>query len=153
MRLILDVSLTLALFLTFTPAAYAEDPTEGPPNPVAVKMDHLGNPGVWIPEAKAKALFADAEETISLRLQIAEMDALLATREARILNLKGMIADSQAITEKAKLIMGDALTMQRDAEIRVNKWYRHPVLWLTVGVVVTVLIQVGGAKVMDAVLD
>jgi hypothetical protein len=104
----------------------------------AVPLVMNGIDGVWMPRDLANKVAADVESVPLLKKKIEDLELLAAIRSERFENAK--LGLEIAETGKKLALEKATLDEQRriDAEEKLKAWYRHPILWLGVGIVIAV---------------
>jgi len=113
-------------------------------------MVHGGLEGVWYPLDMARAFQADAEELVERRFQIEDLKKRLAIKDLRIGAYKEALGFEMQAMEKALSALQASEERAQTAEARQDAWYRSPALWVTVGVVLTVVVEVAAVKTFTA---
>jgi len=146
------VSTSFILALVVSPPAYAAEDTTR-----AFELKVQGVDGVWFPAGMAKEIQADVEELRRLRPVLADQERLLGHRlerlevkDARILQVKEALDLSMQAEERTKSVVEAAVRGQRQAEEDLDAWHRSPALWVGVGVVATVLLEVAALALFNA---
>lgn len=124
----------------------------------SVSLEYKGQDGIWFPDEMANKILADVE-TIPLLKEKIELSA-------------GALSDSEAIVERLRLMSevernysdglyrsAESALQAYDQAIEENERLRqlkspvwkHPAVWFTVGVVVSVGLTVGAVQVVRAV--
>jgi hypothetical protein len=100
-------------------------------------LEHEGAMGIWfelevarcmLGRLSALPLYAQRVSLLAQRLQLSDERHQLMQRQVELAN--------QA-TEAAEGALEAAVRGRRQAEEERDAWYRHPLLWVVVGVVVT----------------
>lgn len=145
-------------FLFLAPPLEAQEPLE---KSESVELRYRGADGVWFPVEMADEIFTDLEkyELVLTELQVTR--DLVRTKDAQLEKRFQRIEDLQLAVDLSKTIeikMQETLAMSEDSRRRTeedlkkaleskNAWYRHPVLWVGVGIVLTVVAEVVFIKV------
>jgi len=133
--------------------AVAQEDAGPPAPPQAVELEHDGHEGVWMPLEMSQQVLADAQELRERHLQIEDLKLQLSIKDDRIEAVKEALAYEKQAGDKALEAVELAEESRLRAEERLNKWYRHPVLWFTVGAVVIVFAEIGTYKLLQAATD
>lgn len=136
------VFIFLAVFLA-TPVVYAQEPE-------STVLDYKGKPGFWIPDATFTKMLQDLEELPLLRQKVELLELKVKQSEELALALKAELQVTEQISAKWKLAFDEQMKVtveQRDHYEELlaqeKKWYRSPVLWFSVGVVLTTALAIG----------
>jgi len=130
---------------------------------VSITMKRRGKEGVWFPVKMADAILSDlnryeinVKELGLQKRKIQFLETQLDVKSLRILDLHKAIGMSEALEEKMQETIDlseDSRQRAEEATRRVeaekNAWYRHPVVWMGVGVIVTVV----GGVIINKVVD
>ncbi|HUX79421.1 MAG TPA: hypothetical protein VMW10_06735 [Alphaproteobacteria bacterium] len=117
----------------------------------SVALVHRGKNGIWFPIAMANDILSELKHcdlsAIEFHLQEEKLhllDSQLKLKDRRIQDLYSAISLSKKLEDKMQATIDLAESSRhrsdeaaRRAEEAKNAWYRHPVLWLGVGVVLT----------------
>jgi len=121
-----------------------------------VAMEHNGKPGVWVPLETSQKMQADIEEFLKIKERTSLLETRLELRADTISGLKTMLEISKQIEENANTTAITALKAQEAAIAEAakiknskNPWWKHPALWTTIGVVLTVGLEVAAVKVIQ----
>jgi hypothetical protein len=97
-----------------------------------------GIDGVWMPLDIANKAASDAEMVPLLQKKIAELELLASIRNERFLNTK----DGLELAEVDRHIAIESASLEEArriaAEEKLKSWYRHPLLWFSLGLVIAV---------------
>ncbi len=119
----------------------------------SLKLKYEGQDGNWFPREMAQQILADVKIVPLLKLEVGELKLKLELKDERILALKDAVTHAET-AEKRAVDSFEAAIHERDIAIaEVKKWYRHPALWISVGIVTTVLIQIVAVKSFQAISD
>jgi hypothetical protein len=116
-------------------------------------LKYEGEDGVWFPREMASRILADVKTNELLRLEVGELKLQLDTRMERIDSLKEALYQANLAEERAVDALDSAFTERDEAKAELRKWYRHPALWISVGIVGTVLLELVAVKTFQAVSD
>jgi len=142
--------LVLISYMALTTEARADD-VEGPPAaPKSVEMNLDGEPGVWIPLAMSKKIQLDVELGLVMKEKIALQGTLLAIRSERITACQEAKAEAVKSEQAAFDGLEDAYKEAEAAKKELGVWYRHPALWVAVGIVLTVGLEIGTYQLVTA---
>lgn len=119
----------------------------------AVALEHDGKAGVWLPEDMARGVLADSKELDATKKLVEDLKAQKVLKDERILVVKEALAASEEAEKRAIMNLDTALQAKQAAEEKLNKWYRKPVFLITVGIVLTIGLEVGAVKVIQASSD
>jgi hypothetical protein len=126
---------TIALAQDSTPAEQ-DPPTviELPPTQ-AVPLELRGALGLWMPEEMSRQVQADVEELQHLRVVVERQEGRLELEAERVRNLHEI--NKLAIQERTFAVeaLEAAVSARQEAEDALDAWYRSPVLWAAVGLV------------------
>jgi hypothetical protein len=117
----------------------------------AVELENNGIQGTWLPDDMAKKVLADVVELKIQKDINKEQDTLLRLRDERILALKEALEASESSEKRTMDAMDAAMKAKEDAENKLHVWYRHPVFWAVMGCVLTVGLEVGSVKLVQAI--
>jgi len=127
------------------------------------EMKRKGKEGIWFPIQMANDVLKDLEHCdLTVRElhihqeKITLLDTQLELRNQRIADLRGAIILSKKVEAAMQetIVLSEASRQRaeenvRRAEASRDAWYRHPVLWFTIGVAITVVGGVVVKKVID----
>jgi hypothetical protein len=119
----------LVLFISVPWCAFAQDL----PAPSTQLLVHEGHPGYWFPEAAATKMLADLEELPPLRQKTDLLELKIKKMEEFELLLKRDLEVTEEISGKWKTAFDEQITINATYEKKLNAWYRSPVLWTGVG--------------------
>lgn len=108
-----------------------------PEAPRRATIEHNGAVGVWFRADVARQLLADLEELPVLRQRVALLEERLEIRDDQIERLRLVVELAEEGERRASDALAEAVRLRREAEESSRVWWRSPVLWLSVGVVVT----------------
>jgi len=139
------IAFILIFFICILPATIVL--CEGPSSTIII---HEGTTGYWFPESTASKMLMDLEELPILREKSEKLQLKIATQDELTLLLKEDIKVTEEIGNRWKLAFDNQLAVtekQQDEfkkEIkRLDVWYRSPVLWLGVGMLLGGALAVG----------
>lgn len=115
----------------------------------AVVLEYQGASGIWVPDWMHNDILADVEELQIVRLRFEDADKLLSLRLERIELLKIAIESSETAENRAVEALDLAIEERQIAEDKLDAWYRHPALWVSIGIVAAVLLEVGAVKLFQ----
>lgn len=137
------VSIALLVFLVSPCKGVCQEPS-------STLLENNGVQGYWFPMMVGDRLLKDVTELKLLREKLTLIDAKLEAKDSLIDLLRQDAAASEAIASKWKLAFEEQVEVTHsqqkyyEAEIEsLKKWYRSPVLWFSVGVIVTGALAVG----------
>ena len=140
MRIVVAI---VALVILFPMAALCQDTG-------SMLLEHNGVQGYWFPMESGDRLLKDVTELKLVREKLSLIDVKLKETEHLIELLKMDVATSEKIADKWKVAFEKQVEVTHsqqeyyEAEIKsLKKWYRSPVLWFSVGVIVTGALAVG----------
>jgi len=110
-----------------------------------------GVDGVWVPKWMANDIFSDIKLVPKLEKKIEDMDSLLLLRSERIENLKIGISWAEKAEMSAYSALAASDTRAQKAESKLKVWYRHPLFLISIGVVLTVGLEVGSVAVLRSI--
>lgn len=121
-------------------AAASDDPEQ---------IEHEGTRGMFFPMAGARFILCQINE-LSLRRQ--EIMILEREQEALVLQVTLTERQNNLLEEARERVVSVLEHTERqldEAQARSEAWYRHPALWLSVGIVVTVGLFIGASYLID----
>lgn len=101
----------------------------------------------------AAEILADVKTNKLLRLKVGELELKLDTRLERIDALKEAVKHSKIAEDRERQLKELAFTERDEAVSKLSVWYRHPIFLISVGIVATVLVQIGSIKLYQTVSD
>jgi hypothetical protein len=101
----------------------------------------------------AAQILADVKTNKLLKLKVGELKLQLDTRLERIEAVKEAEAQSRVAEERERELKELAFTERDEALEELTKWYRHPAFLVSLGVAVTILVQMGSLKLYQVVSD
>jgi hypothetical protein len=116
----------------------------------AISLEHNGVQGTWMPDDMAKKVLADVSELKIQRELVLKLQSNLDIRMERITALKEALVASESSEKRTMEAMGAAIQAKEDAEKKLHAWYRHPAFWAVIGCVLTVGLEVGSVKLVQA---
>lgn len=119
----------------------------------SLKLEHEGQNGIWFPEDMAAEILVDVKTTKLLKLKVGELELKLDTRLERIKAMKEAVIQSKVVEDRERQLKELAFTERDEAREKLTAWYRHPAFLISLGVAVTVLIQLGSVKLYQVVSD
>lgn len=118
--------------------------------PESVLLNHEDVGGIWFPMAKADKLLADVRKLPLLGVKIGTLELKIQRHEEYALLLHRDIEATEQISGKWKTAFDEQLKVTEAQEVyykdeikSLRKWYRTPVLWFGVGVLLTGIFAVG----------
>lgn len=105
--------------------------------PRRATLDHDGAPGVWFAAPVARCMLADLEELPALRERVSLLTERLDLRDDQIVRLRRIVELAEAGEARAVEALDRAVVEAREARESASVWWRSPVLWVAVGVVMT----------------
>lgn len=109
-----------------------------------------GREGIWIPKDMANAIFSDINLVPKLERKVNDMDSLLTLRMERIENLKLNLSLAEKAEESAFKSLSEANLRAEKAESKLKVWYRNPLFLISVGIILTVGLEVGSIAVIKS---
>lgn len=134
-------SSTIFLVLAFAGSCWSQ----------SLPLTHNGQEGIWFPAPMAKLILSDVKELEVTRDLVTDLRAKLDFKEERIVALKEALAASESSEKRMTATVAQAIADRDAATKKLNKWYRHPALWASVGVVLTVVLEVVIIQIVGAV--
>jgi hypothetical protein len=119
----------------------------------SLKLKYEGRDGLWFPQDMAAQILADVKTNKLLKLKVGELKLQLDTRLERIEAVKEAEAQSRVAEERERELKELAFTERDEALEELTKWYRHPAFLVSLGVAVTILVQMGSLKLYQVVSD
>jgi hypothetical protein len=113
-------------------------------SPILTEAQELnldGTDGVWLPRSMADKVLSDVELIPKLELKITHLESALIKRSERMENFK--LGMEEATKAREDAIKSQQLTEVKleDAEARLHSWYRNPLVWIGVGLLVGVVVE------------
>lgn len=133
-----------------TPAAECGDAGEHAA-PRRATLTHAGESGVWFRGDVVRCLLGDVEELRLLRDRVGLMDERLTLRDDQLRLSREALALGRAAEERATGALEAAVRRARQAEEDRDAWWRSPVLWFTVGAVLTIGLEVAAVALLGAI--
>lgn len=144
------VGLSLILFISSTNAI--AEPTKETIRIRVVQARELtldGEEGVWMPKEMANKLLSDIELIPKLEMKIDDLELALDVNSKRMDNFKlGMEHEKRSKEVAIKALQLSEIKLE-ETNTKLHIWYRNPVIWLVVGIVVGVGVE---AAIFSAVL-
>jgi hypothetical protein len=124
----------------------------------AVSLTYKTQEGIWFPAEMAKSIQKDIEELNHLRQVIKLTDAQLKLREerfeikdARIAQLNEALQLSIQAESRSKGVVEAAVRGRRQAEEDLDSFWRSPGLFISIGVVSVVLVEVAAVAILNSI--
>lgn len=117
----------------------------------AVRVEHEGKVGIWMPDEMAQKVLADVAELEATKKLVEDLKSSISLRDERITLKDDAIEASEKAEKKAIESLAVAIQAKEEAEKKLKVWYRHPAFWATMGIVITVGLEVGCVKLLQAV--
>lgn len=137
------VSIALLVFLVAPCKGVCQEPS-------STLLENNGVQGYWFPMTVGDRLLKDVTELKLLREKLTLIDTKLESKDNLIDLLRQDVAASEAIADKWRVAFEEQIEVTHsqkkyyESEIKaLKKWYRSPVLWFSVGVLVTGALAVG----------
>jgi len=130
----LVLGITLALFLTWSTVAHGEEAQPEGPRRATVEVN--GVTGIWFRADVAREMLADLTELPLVRTRVQLLEGRLEIRDDQISSLRSVVELSQAAEERAVNALDEAVQARRAAEDARDAWYRSPILWTSVGMII-----------------
>lgn len=111
--------------------------------PETIELEHEGHPGYWFAEETATKMLKDLKELKILREKLALIDIKLEKKDVQLELLREDIRITENISEKWKLAFEEQVKLTQICEEEKNAWYKHPLLWGSVGLVLGVGMTIG----------
>jgi len=115
----------------------------------AIKLEHDGVVGMWMPMEMARKSLSDAKELKITKENLQLIDTKLSIKNERILYLNEIklnLEKELSVVEESH----NACLAELD-EVEDPPWYKHPALWLGVGIVLTVVVEVAAVATFNAI--
>lgn len=151
-------SLALTLLLTLPAAAQDLPPPESVEAPCAPELEaprrasvaHLGAQGLWFHADLARCMLGRLEllPAYARHVRLLEERAALAEQRDALRAREVSLAAEEA--QAAVLALEAAVRRAREAEADRDAWYRHPALWVVIGVAVTIALEVALVYILDS---
>lgn len=116
----------------------------------AVVIERDGKPGIWLPLEAHRAILADLGELAERRQEVHLLDEKLHLRVEQMRDLRIAVESATAAQKAAVGALEAAERGRVAAEARLDAWYRSPTLWFGIGVVVSLGLVVGIARLVEA---
>lgn len=115
-----------------------------------VSLEYKGAPGQWFPVAMSKAILADVKELRIQRKKLQLIDIKFERKDVEIdiLEMKLANADEQAEIAEEGLDVISARVL--DLEDEMNNWTRNPALWVAVGAVGLLVVEIAAVLLFRA---
>lgn len=127
------------------PALACDTAAEATTQSDCVVMERAGQRGVWFNLAQADEIRRLRLEVPELRLQITNLERAVDVQTQRVDLYREAGQLRREASEVAQMALNDALARETRLRSELDAWYRSPVFWLVVGVVVTAAAFIGGA--------
>ena len=135
---------TIVFLLTLmSPQALAEEPE-------SVELEHEGVAGYWFPDDAATRMLKDLRGIPLLRKEMGLYELKIARQQEFVVLLRQDIEVTEQISVKwQKAFQDQVVVTEAQAEYyekqlaETKKWYRSPILWTGVGLVVGAGLSVG----------
>jgi len=96
-----------------------------------------GQVGVWFAAPVARCILADLEELPHVRVRVTLLEERLTLRDEQVERLRRAVGLAAEEAQTAADALETAVRLRREAEDSARVWWRSPVLWFAVGVVVS----------------
>lgn len=124
----------------------------------SVRLEYKGQSGVWFPDDIANKILADVETIPLLKKKIELSAGALSDNEATVERLRLMSEVERNYSDGLYKSVESALQAydqaveenERLRQLKTPLW-KHPAIWFTVGVVVSVGLTVGAVQIVKAV--
>lgn len=107
-----------------------------------IPMEHEGMPGFWFHRELALAMLEELETSLLYQREISLISEQLIIRESQLEHQDKLIESERRILDRAVQTAKDEADRSRELEDRLHVWWRSPVLWVSVGVVLTIALEV-----------
>lgn len=142
----LDALVIGFVFLTWQSCAEAQEPSS--PRSELVVRD--GVTGMWFPMDTARRMLADLQELPVRQRMVTLLEEELELRDTQVLRLREVATLELEAARVASDALEAAVRQTREARQELDAWYRSPVLWAVVGVVVAGLVVWASVEVLRA---
>lgn len=136
--------------LVYCPAARGETVGESARRAV---VEYQGEPGFWFRRDVALQMLADLQELPIRRQELTLIQEELELRDRQVERLREIVSLERGASQTAQDALGAALERASTAEGSRDAWWRSPWLWLTVGIVTTVVLEIAAVAVFAYVFD
>jgi hypothetical protein len=113
-----------------------------------VSLIHEGNSGFWFPRGVALEILGDLRELPIRQRQIALLEEELELREGQLDRLREMVDLERRASQEAISGLDTTVERARNAEEALQAWWRSPLLWVGVGVVIAIALEVAAVAVL-----
>lgn len=100
-------------------------------------IEHDGALGIWFHASVARCLLDAVSELPLIRQRVSLLSERLRIRDDQMTAHRRANALADEAIDRATSEIDRALRSRRHAEERLNVWWRSPVLWFAVGIIVT----------------
>lgn len=114
-------------------------------------MNNGTQAGIWFHADVARCMLGRLELLPHFAWYAHLLEGRLALTTDRDLLRDREVALATAEADAAGVVLETAVRARREAEESRDAWYRSPVFWLTVGTVVTILLEVAAVAVLTSV--
>lgn len=109
----------------------------------AISLVHKGQPGIWMPEEMGKKVLADVKSLKVIRDKMELIETTLELKDATIQILDKKVENADKSTAVAEAALDDLEEVANSYEKELNMWYNKPWIWIGVGAVGIIIIEVG----------
>jgi len=124
-----------------------------PEVPDRARVSYEGAPGYWFRDEIARAMLADLSELPELRAELQLWETRATERDGQVRLLREALDLSIEANGHLHGVIDTAVRMGREATERAEAWYRSPVLWAGVGIVLGVGLAFGAAKLLQLAVE
>jgi len=119
----------------------------------AISLEYEGEEGMWFPSDMVSDMLFDIELARVLQTKVDVLEERVRAKEDRIILWKDINKKSEEKQLETMKILDKSIEKYEKMDLAKNKWWKHPALWVSVGVVLTVLVQVGSTQLFKAIDD
>lgn len=120
-----------------------------------IRLEHDGKDGVWFDTETAKKILIDVEKTKTLELKVQSLEYGLKSSDATLDRLRAaseierqysdiLLNETEISIEAYKQVLEENQALR---EVKTSTW-RHPVLWFTIGFVLSAAVIVSSSKII-----
>jgi hypothetical protein len=115
-----------------------------------VQLEHEGQPGFWFAMPVTRCILRYVLKLETLQVRVGLLEQRLTIRDEQVGLLREALSLSIDAEERALGALEAAERRRREAEERLDAWWRSPYLWVGVGIVVGVGTVVLSVQVLEA---
>jgi len=111
--------------------------------PETIELEHDGHPGYWFADETATKMLKDLKELKLVKEKLALIDTKLELKDQQLELLREDIKVTEDISDQWQIAFKEQAKLTQMCEEEKNAWYKSPLLWGGVGLVVGVGITIG----------